>query len=46
MLGHMVNCLHGGPDFLLTMTPVSKLNADFLNQEVEMNVTDLSNSSV
>ena len=27
------------------MTPVSKLNADFLNQDVEMNVRDLSNSS-
>ena len=29
MLGQMVNCLHWGPDFILTMTPVSKLNADF-----------------
>ena len=45
MLGQMVNFLHGGPDFLLTMTPVSKLNADFLNQAVEINVRDLSNSS-
>ena len=32
-------------DFLLTITPVSKFNADFLNQAVEMNVGDLSNSS-
>ena len=34
MLGQMVNCLHWGPDFILTMTPVSKLNADFLNHAV------------
>ena len=27
------------------MTPVSMLNADFLNQAVDMNVGDLSNSS-
>ena len=34
MLGQMVNCLHWGPDFILTMTPVSKLNAYFLNHAV------------
>ena len=35
-----------GSRFSIDNDPVSKLNADFLNQEVEMNVRDLSNSSV
>ena len=29
MLGCMVNCLHGGPKFLLNMIPIAKLNSDF-----------------
>ena len=37
MLGIMVHCLHGGPIFMLKMIPVSRLNADFMRQQMAAN---------
>ena len=45
MLGLMINCLHGGPKFLLNMLPVSKLNADFLYNKINDSIAYIKSGS-
>ena len=34
----MINCLHGGPKFLICSTPISTLNSDFLVMGLQRNI--------
>ena len=45
VLGFMVCCLFGGPKFITKMLPLSKLNSDFLRQQVDTTVESISESS-
>ena len=45
ILGILVNCLHGGPKFLLHMIPVTKLNTQFLFQQVNQSVRSIENAT-
>ena len=42
----MINCILGGPDFLAKMIPVTKLNADFLNDQIEELMKAISEAGV
>ena len=41
MLGIMVTCLHGGPKFLSRMIPASKLDSEYLHQQVNDNLASI-----
>ena len=45
MLDIMVNCLHGGPIFLTNMIPVTKLNTQFLVQQVNQSIESIENAT-
>ena len=44
LLGIMVNCLHGGPTFISKMIPVSKLDTNFLKNQVDINTRAVANA--
>ena len=45
MLGQMINCLHGGNKFLVSMLPVAKMNANFLHEELTKAMTSIEQAS-
>ena len=42
VLGIMVSCMIGGPDFLSNIMPVSKLNSGFLRREVDLSIQNIN----
>ena len=45
MLGLMINCLHGGPKFLLSLIPVAKLNTNFLCEQLKQAKNNIQGAS-
>ena len=44
VLGIMVDCMYGGPTFLLRMLPVAKLNSEFLIEQISETIISIKTS--
>ena len=44
VLGLMISCMFGGPQFLSKILPISRLNSQFLHNQVQLSLEDINHA--